>query len=144
MQQRKLEMISIFLMIEFCIPSQDKYPHFSRTVPVEAINMEGVAGVVNFFQWNLCAVLYSDDELGTAYATAFQQIATKNNIEIRVLLKFKAADTNDAAGTVSTAVLAIKQSGVRVILFLAQGDVNLINVLRASRDQVFSLFCFGV
>ncbi len=83
--------------------------------------MIGMASVIQSFGWRQCAVLFSDSEFGNSFAAAFQQRAGIAGITILSLQKFKNLDR----GSIFEGISALKNSGARIFVFLAQGNTNL-------------------
>jgi hypothetical protein len=110
------------------LSDKGKFPLFSRTVPVQSFNTYGMVSVMRFFGWRQCAVLYSDSEYGSSFAADFQQQANTAAIAILLYQKFKDTD----AASLRVAADAARRSDARVLVFLAQGGLNLQGVLLAA------------
>jgi ABC-type branched-subunit amino acid transport system substrate-binding protein len=82
--------------------------------------MNGLTNIMVSFGWSRCAVLYSDSEYGNSFAADFQQYAAASGITVALSQKF--AD-NDVPSVIK-GTAAIRDSGARIVLFLAQGARN--------------------
>ena len=109
------------------LSDKKKYPAFSRSVPAQSFNTNGLASIIANFGWFKCAVLYSDSEYGTSFSADFQQYAASQGIKIALLRKF----TDNDASSLNEAVLDLRASGARIFVFLAQGAENFAALLAA-------------
>jgi hypothetical protein len=98
------------------LSDKSKFPLFSRTVPVQSFNMIGMASIMSWLGWRRCAVLFSDSEYGNSFASEFQLRATAAGIVVLLFQKFREMDS----ASIQEGAAALKRSGARVFVFLAQ------------------------
>ena len=98
--------LTSYFSVSTTLSDKAKFPLFSRTVPVQSMNMVGMASIMQSFGWRQCAVLYSDSEYGNSFAAEFQQ--RSGSIGISILLYQKFQDAN--LGSLLAGVEAVRQS----------------------------------
>ncbi len=124
--------ITSYFSVSTTLSDKSKYSLFSRTVPVQSINMLGLASIMYAFGWRKCAVLYSDSEYGNSFAAAeFRQRSSNIGISIVLYQNFKTKTSFPCA----QGVAALNQSGACVFVFLAQGNVKMQGAILGSNTS---------
>lgn len=112
--------------LSYTLTNKDEYPYFMRTLPNDAIQIEGIVALFQKFGWKKAIVVYGNDDYGSGNARLTIAGAVHNINFYPVSIPATATNASQIADAVATITQAITAQDYRIVVYYTQYTAGLL------------------
>ena len=119
----------------------NSFSHFYRTIPDDTLQAHSLIHLCELFDWREIGVIHVNDNWGVYLAVKIAELATEKKIEVNSI-----AFERENHGSYDSAVRAMKQIGIFIIILITHGMYPIFGNIRCCFDFLYFciLECFGM
>eukprot|EP01084_Bolivina_argentea_P318399 552153_1 len=120
------------------LSNTNKYPYFYRTIPTDALQVNGTIELCKRFGWTKIAVVYVNDAYGSYFSLGMQEMSINTSIDITSI-----AISNKETQTYQHAAKQISQLKIYVIVIVSHSDAQLFDIFKAEGILGYPYYFLG-